>query len=295
MPIPPAARTIDIKELSTVAGASFPSLPCALASKPTASTAASTSDLRDQFAQIISLGQIDRGEANLFRMLQPLCVHVTDHHQCCPQDPRRCCCSHPYGACSRDVYDRTDTNACHDRTMKSGREDIRQHGQILDLRHCLVFIRELDQIEIGVRDQHVLRLSTDPPSHIDIPIRPARATRIDVQAYASLLLTTGTATSARDIDEVADFEVLNVFASLDNFAGDFVTENHSCRRGGPASYHMLIRTADVGRDNLENDAVLDVFPGRILHCWKINRLDLDFIVSEKKTPLFCAILFSPLY
>src|SRR6201999_4066732 len=53
-----------------------------------------------------------------------------------------------------------------------------------------------------------------------------------------------------------DLDELNVPAGLDDLAEDLVPEDQSGRRGGTPADHVLVAAADVGRDDLEDHAVL---------------------------------------
>ena len=54
-------------------------------------------------------------------------------------------------------------------------------------------------------------------------------------------------------------DVFDVGAGFDDFAGDLVAENHAGGCGGAAADHVLIGAADVGGDDLQDDAVIDLF------------------------------------
>jgi hypothetical protein len=56
--------------------------------------------------------------------------------------------------------------------------------------------------------------------------------------------------------------VFDVTADLDDLAGDLVSQDHADRGRRAASDHMLIGAADVRRDHLEYDTVVDR-----LSCW----------------------------
>jgi hypothetical protein len=107
-------------------------------------------------------------------------------------------------------------------------------------------------------------LPADPSAHIDITIGAPGTVGVDVKADPGVALSTGPAPSACDVernrDEVADLEILDVTALLDHFAGDLVSEHHAGRRRRAAAHHVLVGVADVRRDDLENDAVSNVFP-----------------------------------
>src|SRR5262249_5901095 len=55
-----------------------------------------------------------------------------------------------------------------------------------------------------------------------------------------------------------------------------MAEHQSSRGSRSPAHHVLIRTADVGRDDLEKDAVLDfLLVGGIPKLWEVDRLNLD--------------------
>jgi hypothetical protein len=53
-------------------------------------------------------------------------------------------------------------------------------------------------------------------------------------------------------------------------------QDHASRSRGATSDHVLVGAADVGRDNLENDPVIDWLSCRITKFWKVDGLYLDF-------------------
>ena len=226
---------MDIKEFNTVAGASSPSFPWALASKPTASTAASTSGLPttvgDKFAQIVALGEVYRRKAHSLR-------RVSDDRRSYRRSSRephrgsggsRSCQS--YWPRARYVDYGSYAYAGIDGTVKASGQNIGKHRQVLNLRHGLGFVRELDQIEVCIRNQHVLGLAADPSAHIDIAVSTARAAMIDVETHARLLLAAGAAPPAsyveRHRDKITDVQIFDVGTSLDDFTCDLVPKNQS--------------------------------------------------------------------
>ena len=67
---------------------------------------------------------------------------------------------------------------------------------------------------------------------------------------------------------------LDVAAAFDHLAGDLVAENKSCGRRGAAAHHVLIAAADVGGDDLQNDAVLALSRSQ-REFGEVDRLNLD--------------------
>jgi hypothetical protein len=80
------------------------------------------------------------------------------------------------------------------------------------------FVRKLDQIEVGIRNQDIFGLPSDPTTHINVSVGPSGTARVHIQANACPLLSTGAASSASDVerncDQVTDFEILNVHHQL---------------------------------------------------------------------------------
>src|SRR6185295_5893041 len=101
-------------------------------------------------------------------------------------------------------------------------------------------------------------------AHVHITVCRTGTRRIHGQTDAGLAFATVAAAAARDVEgdraQVTDIDHLNVIALLDDFSGDLVSEYQSLRSRGPAANHVLIRPADVGRHNLQNNAVRGVFP-----------------------------------
>ena len=144
--------------------------------------------------------------------------------------------------------------------MISSGENIREHCQISDLCHGLVFVGELQQVPVRVGNHYIIGLPAYPAAHIDVAIRGPRSRWIDIEADAGIARFTHAAAPTRDIkgdgDQIADFDKLDIAACLDHFAGDLVAQRLALWRGGSASHHMLIAAADIGCHDLEDDAVV---------------------------------------
>src|SRR5918999_77587 len=99
-----------------------------------------------------------------------------------------------------------------------------------------------------------------PAAHVDIAVRGARQSRVDVLADTRVAFLTVAAAAARDIERNADdvplLEELHVPAKLHDLAGDLVAEREPGGCGGPAAHHVLVGATDVRRDNLEDHSVL---------------------------------------
>jgi hypothetical protein len=145
----------------------------------------------------------------------------------------------------------------------AGREDVAEHGEVQDLLHRLLFVRELEQVEVREGDHYVLSLPADPAAHVHVAVGRARPRRVDVQADPGLALLAVTTPSAGDVEgyraEVADVYELDVVTLLDDLAGDLVPQRLPDRGRRPAPNHVLIGAADVGRDNLEYHGVRSLF------------------------------------
>ena len=144
----------------------------------------------------------------------------------------------------------------------AGGEDVRQHREIADLRHGLVLVGELQQVEVRVRDHHVFGLAADPAAHVHVSVGRAGTVGVDVQADAGLALLAVPAAAAGDVergaDQVADLDELDVGPGLDDLAGDLVAEHQALRRGRAAAHHVLVTAADVGGDDPEDHSVRDL-------------------------------------
>ncbi len=163
--------------------------------------------------------------------------------------------------------------------MEAGWQNVGEHGEVADLRHRLVTIREFQQVEIGIGDGDIFRLTTDPAAHVDVAISAAGAGRVHREAHAGILRLAAAAAAAGDVerhgDDVADFEHLDIDAFFNDFAGDFMTENEAWHRRGAAAHHVLVGAADIGGNHLENDTVLDAAAIRRLKLRVVDVADFD--------------------
>jgi len=177
---------------------------------------------------------------------------------------------------------RADTGG--DRAMVAGGEDVGEAGQVADFLHGLVAIRQFQQVEVGVRYQHVFGLAAGPVAHVDVTIGAAGTGRVDGQAHAGVLLFARAAAAAGNVeghrDQVADFQVFDIAALLDHFAGDLMTEHQPGLGGGAAAHHVLVGAADIGGDHAQDDAVLDLPATGVLHFGIVDFLYFDFAVAE---------------
>jgi hypothetical protein len=242
-------------------------------------------DCSDEFAEVVALGEVDWSKADACGVLESLGNHVADHDDGGTEDLGGGGSGEAYRACSGDVDDGANAYASHDGTVEAGGENVGEHGEVFDLRHGLGLVGEFDEVEVGVGDKDVLGLATDPAAHVDIPIGTAGATGIDVEADAGLLLAAGEAAAAGDVegngDEIADLEVLDVRAGFDDFAGDLVAEDHAGGGGGAPANHVLIGAADIGGDDLQDDAMINFLACRILHLREVDGLDFNLVLPKK--------------
>ncbi len=132
--------------------------------------------------------------------------------------------------------------------------------QIPDFGHRLIFVRELEQVKISVGHHHVLGLTTHPAAHIDVAIGSTGPGRIDVQADTRLANFAVPAPAAGNIEgyrnQIALLNELNIATGLNDQTGYFVTQHQPGGCRGTSPNHVLITTADIGRHDLQNNAVL---------------------------------------
>ena len=91
------------------------------------------------------------------------------------------------------------------------------------------------------------------------------------------LLAAATA-PARDVEwdgyDVALLDELDVATDLDHLARDLVAQDQTRGGGRPAAHHVLVRAADVGRDDSKDDPVGELAPdvGRV-NTWTVTKLE----------------------
>src|SRR5690242_11740738 len=150
--------------------------------------------------------------------------------------------------------------------MVAGRQNIRQARQIPNLLHCLVFVRELQEIEVSIRNHHVFSLAADPPAHVNVTVRASGASGVYVEADARFLFPTVSATSAGDVErnryKIPAFQKLDSAPFLDDLSGDFMAEDQTGRSSGASAHHVLITPANIGGYDAKNNAVVDFFTVR---------------------------------
>ena len=226
--------------------------------------------------------KVDRLEPDFLGVGETLPVHVADQHDRGTQNARgggRCHADRPR---SGDIHGRPDADLGRDRTVKSGRQDVGQASQIADLFERLSLIREFQAVEVGVRHHDVFGLTADPPAQIDITVSAAGALGVDVQADVGMARATGAAAAASDIernrDEIADAEVFDVAANLDDLAGDLVTQHHAGRRCGSTAHHVLV--GDMNRE-------------RLAHAKKVGFEPIDLSAHDRLGELVADVLGVP--
>ncbi len=160
---------------------------------------------------------------------------------------------------ARDVDRRAGGDPSGVGAVVAGGEDVRQHRQIEDLLHRGVLVRELEEVPVGVGHRHVLGLTADPAAHVDVAVRRAGTVGVDVEADAGIPGLAHPAPPAGDVEwdraQVALLDELHPRAGLDHLAGDLVAEDEPLRCGRASSDHVLVRTADVGRDAFQDRRV----------------------------------------
>src|ERR1700676_5489670 len=111
--------------------------------------------------------------------------------------------------------------------MITGRQDIRQAGQISNFFHGLRFILELQEVEVGIGYQNVFRLAADPATHVNITVSAAGPRRVDVQTDTGFLFFAVSATTARhvkwDRNQIPDLEEFDSLTFFNDFPRNLMT------------------------------------------------------------------------
>ena len=231
-------------------------------------------------------------------MREALLVGVTDHYYSSAEDARGGCRREPHRPSTRNIDGRSHPDFCRDRTVESCWQNVGQHRQVANLCESLVAIGNFQQVEIGIGDHHEACLPADPAAHIHIAVSTSRAAVVHREANAGILFTAVSATSTSDIErhrhEVADVEELYVAALFDHLSGDLMSQNQSGFGGGAPSDHVLIRPANVGRNDFEDNRVVDFATVRILKLrigdianFDNARLDVHYttVLAHRITPV----------
>src|SRR5215211_1674288 len=192
-------------------------------------------------------------------LLKPLLLEVTDDDDRRAQELSRVGCGQTDRAGACNVDRRSLRHARRDAAVVAGREDIAEHSEVQDLLHRLILVRERQEVEVRKGYHHVSGLPTGPAAHVDVAVRRAGSFWVDVQTDPGLALLAVTAAAAGDFErdraEIALLYKLDVVAELDHLAGNLVAQCLPLRRRRPAPDHMLVGTADVGRDDPQDHAV----------------------------------------
>src|SRR5918998_889578 len=218
------------------------------------------------------LAHVDRLATEGPRLRQPVLVQVAHDNDGRAKQVGRVGGGEPDGAGAGDVDRGAGRNLGGVGAVVAGGEDVRQHGEVQDLLQRLVPIRELQEVEVREGHQEVLRLPAYPAAHVHVAVGRARAGGVHVQADAGLALVAVAAAAAGDVEgdgaDVALVDELDVVALLDDLARDLVPQRlPDGGRGAPAN-HVLVRTADVGGDDPQDDGV----GGRFGHPHRVGDL-----------------------
>ena len=77
-------------------------------------------------------------------------------------------------------------NSSHDSAVEACWEDIRKEREVADLFHRMGLVRKLQEIEVGVRNHHILCLASNPAAHINVAVGSARSRWIHLHTHASM-------------------------------------------------------------------------------------------------------------
>jgi hypothetical protein len=211
-------------------------------------------------------------------MVEPVRVHVSDDHYGRPEQMASLGTSKTDRSGPGYIHGGASCHSSSVGTVIPSGEDVGQQSQISYLGHRLLFIRELEQIEIGVGDHDIVGLSTDPAPHVHVSVSATGATWVDVQTDSRLPLFTVSTSATRNIErsgcEVANIKELDIATLFNDLAGDLMTKNRSNRRRRAATHHVLITSADIGRNQLQDDRVFE-FPAIVFHFWVVDIFDFD--------------------
>ena len=210
----------------------------------------------------VALRDVDRLAAEAPRLRQTVLVEVADDGDGGTEEQRRGGRRETDGTGARDVDGRAHLHSRPDGAVESGGEDVREHREVEDLLHRLLFVRELQDVPVRVGDEDVFGLSADPAAHVDVAVGRTGTIGVDVEADSRLALLAVPTAAARDVerhrDEVADLDELDVPTDLDDLTGDLVTEDETLGSSRAAPDHVLVGAADVRGDGLEDDTVIDL-------------------------------------
>src|SRR5205085_5432529 len=77
-------------------------------------------------------------------------------------------------------------------------------------------------------------------------------------------------------DQIAHVQKFDVAAFLDDLAGNLMPQHQAGRSRSPAAHHVLIAAADIGGDDPQKNAMINLLALRVLQFRKVNRLNLNF-------------------
>ena len=208
--------------------------------------------------QVLRGGEVDGLAAVLAHQLQPRGVLVAHDDARGAQQPSGGRGAPAHGAGTGDVDGGAGLGAGLHEAVERRREDVREHGQIQDLLHRLLLVREAQQLEVGVRHEQVLGLPALEAAQIEA-VGGAGLVRVgglaDLGPAGAAVAATAAGHVERHGDEVALLQELDVAADLQHLAGHLVTQHHALGRGEGPAVDVQVAAADVGRDDLEDDAV----------------------------------------
>src|SRR6218665_3254873 len=272
MPILPAARVTSINELRTVAGASAcePAWPWPRASKPTASTAQSTSGVPRICAicsaSVASLDRSTVGKPTLRACSRRAGLTSPTMTTAAPSSRADAAAATPTGP---DPAPYTEPPGPTPSPTTPG---ARGGGG------------EREQVDGGARPHRISGRPADPAAHVDIAIGAAGPRRVDAQAHAGVLLLATAAAPAGDVErhrhDVARRQHLHIAAHFEHLAGDLMAQHQPGRRGGAPAHHMLVRSANVGAQHLQDHAMLGAATRRVDQFGKGDRLHLDLALAQ---------------
>ena len=112
-------------------------------------------------------------------------------------------------------------------------------------------LRQLQTIEVRIRNAHHLGLTTLPWTHLGKAIRRAGGSRVRREAKTRQTAFAIFAETATDVERQAHaitlLDTIHGSADFDDLAKVFVTEDPALLEAGPALIHVKVRPADIGR------------------------------------------------
>ena len=163
--------------------------------------------------------------------------------------------------------------------MITSRQNVAETRKIPDLFQRLSCVGKFEQVPVGVGHHHVFGLPANPAAEIDVAVGAAGPARIDIEADVGVALLAVAAASARHVeghrDQVTFLDTLDVVSTLDYLAGNLMTQDHSRRCRRPAAHHVLVAAANIRRDRLENDPMLNLSSLRRLQLRISNTLHFN--------------------